>query len=86
MNISTEHILQGDQSEPSGRIVDLMNENAAMVVEEIHVEDIFQLVYSVLSLIISDILLTSEQSLIISWAFRILAHEKDQYTVMFRKY
>ena len=41
MNISTEHILQGNQSKPSGRIVALMNENAAMVVEEIHVEDIF---------------------------------------------
>ena len=31
MNISTEHILQSNQSEPladaSGRIVDLMNEN-----------------------------------------------------------
>ena len=38
MNISTEHILQCNQSEPladtSGRIVDLMNENAA------HEEDI----------------------------------------------
>ena len=31
---------------------------------------------------------TNEQSLIISWTFRILAHEEDQYrpTVMFRKY
>ena len=25
-------------------------------------------------------------SLIISWTFRILAHEEDQYTVMFGKY
>ena len=39
----------------------------AMVVEGIHVEDIFELV----SLVIS---------LIISWPFRILAHEEDQYT------
>ena len=38
-----------------------------MVVEGIHVEDIFELVSLVLSLIIS-------------WTFRILAHEKDQYT------
>ena len=38
-----------------------------MVVEEIHVEDIFELVSFVLSLIIS-------------WTFRILAHEEDQYT------
>ena len=45
----------------------------AMVVEELHVEDIFKLVSLVLYLIIS-------------WTFRILAHEEDQYTVMFRKY
>ena len=38
-----------------------------MVMEEIHVEDIFELVSLVLSLIIS-------------WTFRILAHEEDQYT------
>ena len=38
-----------------------------MVVERIHVEDIFELVSLVLSLIIS-------------WTFRILAHEEDQYT------
>ena len=38
-----------------------------MVVEGIHVEDIFELVSLVLSLIIS-------------WTFRILAHEEDQYT------
>ena len=38
-----------------------------MVVEDVHVEDIFELVSSVISLIIS-------------WTFRILAHEKDQYT------
>ena len=38
-----------------------------MVVERIHVEDIFDLVSSVLSIIIS-------------WTFRILAHEEDQYT------
>ena len=44
-----------------------------MVVEGIHVEDIFELVYLVLSLSIS-------------WTFRMLAHEEDQYTVMFRKY
>ena len=42
----------------------------AMVVKGIHVEDIFELV----SLVIS---------LIISWIFRILAHEEGQYTVMF---
>ena len=45
----------------------------AMVVEGIHVEEIFHFVSLVLSLIIS-------------WTFRILAHEEDQYTVMFRKY
>ena len=45
----------------------------AMVVEGIHVEDIFQLVSLVLPLIIS-------------WTFRILAHKEDQYTVMLRKY
>ena len=44
-----------------------------MVVEGIHVEDIFKLVSLVLSLFIS-------------LTFRILAHEEDQYTVMFRKY
>ena len=38
-----------------------------MVVEGIHVEDIFELVSLVLFLIIS-------------WTFRILAHEEDQYT------
>ena len=38
-----------------------------MVVEGIHVEDIFELVSLVLSLIIY-------------WTFRILAHEEDQYT------
>ena len=38
-----------------------------MLVEGIHVEDIFELVSLVLSLIIS-------------WTFRILAHEEDQYT------
>ena len=45
----------------------------AMVLEGIHVEDIFELVSLVLSLIIS-------------WKFRILAHEEDQYTAMFRAY
>ena len=45
----------------------------AMVVEGIHVEDILELVSLVLSLIIS-------------WTFRIVAHEEDQYTVMFGKY
>ena len=44
-----------------------------MVVEGIHVEDIFYLVSLVLSLIIS-------------LTFGIMAHEEDQYTVMFRKY
>ena len=45
----------------------------AMVVEGIglHVEDIL------VSLVIS---------IIISWTFRILAHEEDQYTVMFTIY
>ena len=38
-----------------------------MVVEGIHVEDIFELVSLVLSLIIS-------------WTFRILDHKEDQYT------
>ena len=38
-----------------------------MMVEGIHVEAIFKLVSLVLSLIIS-------------WTFRILAHEEDQYT------
>ena len=38
-----------------------------MVVEGIHVEDIFELVSLVLSLIIS-------------WIFRILAHGENQYT------
>ena len=38
-----------------------------MLVEGIHVEDIFELVSLVLSLSIS-------------WTFRILAHEEDQYT------
>ena len=38
-----------------------------MVVDGIHVEDIFELVSLVLSLIIS-------------WTFRALAHEEDQYT------
>ena len=38
-----------------------------MVVEVIHVEDIFELVSLVLFLIIS-------------WTYRILAHEEDQYT------
>ena len=42
----------------------------AMVVEGIHVEDIFELVSLLLSLNIS-------------WTFRILAHEKDQYTLTF---
>ena len=45
----------------------------AMLVEGIHVADIFQLISLVLSLIIS-------------WTFRILAHEEDQYAAMFRKY
>ena len=45
----------------------------AMVVEEIHVEDIFEFVSLVLSSIIS-------------WIIKILAHEKDQCTVVFRKY
>ena len=40
----------------------------AIVVEGIHIEDIFELVSLVLSLIIS-------------WKFRILAHEEDQYTL-----
>ena len=44
-----------------------------MVVEVIHDEDIFELASLVLFLIIP-------------WTFRILAHEEDQYTVMFRKY
>ena len=39
----------------------------AIVVEEIHGKDIFELVSLVLSLIIS-------------WTFRILAHEEDPYT------
>ena len=43
-----------------------------MVVEGIHVKDIFELVSWVLSLIIS-------------WIFGILANEEDQHTVMFRK-
>ena len=38
-----------------------------MVVEEIHVEDKLEIVSLVLSLIIS-------------WTFRILAHEEDRYT------
>ena len=38
-----------------------------MVVEGIHVEDIFELVSLLLFLIMS-------------WTFRILAHEEDQYT------
>ena len=38
-----------------------------MLVERIHVKDIFELVSLILSLIIS-------------WTFRILAHEEDQYT------
>ena len=42
----------------------------AMVVEGIHVEDIFELVSLVLSLIIS-------------WTFMILAHEEDKYTDFF---
>ena len=42
------------------------------MVEGRHVKDIFELV----SLVVS---------LIISWTFGILAHEEDQYTVMFRK-
>ena len=41
----------------------------AMVVKGMHVEDIFELVSFVLSLIIS-------------WTFRILAQEKDQYTYL----
>ena len=41
-----------------------------MVVEGIHVRDIFELVSLVLSLIIS-------------WVFRMLSHEKDQYTDFF---
>ena len=41
-----------------------------MVVERIHVEDIFEIVSLVLSSIIS-------------WTFRILAHEDDQYTDFF---
>ena len=45
----------------------------AMVVEGIHNEDIFEIV----SLVIF---------LIISWTFRILAHNEDQYTVMFIKH
>ena len=44
----------------------------AIVVEGIHVEDIFELVSLVLSSIIS-------------WTFRILAHEEDQYTDFFVK-
>ena len=39
----------------------------AMVVKALHVENIFELVSLVLSLIIS-------------WTFRILSHEDDQYT------
>ena len=42
----------------------------AMVVEGIHVEDIFELVSLV-------------PSLIISWTFRILAHKENQYTDFF---
>ena len=41
-----------------------------MVVKGIHLEDIFELVSLV-------------PSLIISWTFRILAHEEDQYTDFF---
>ena len=41
---------------------------SAMVVEEIHVKDIFLLVSLVLYLIIS-------------WTFRFLAHEEDQYAI-----
>ena len=41
----------------------------AMVVERIHIENIFELVSLVLSLIIS-------------LTFRILAHEEDQYTAV----
>ena len=44
-----------------------------MVVEGIRVEDIFDHVSLVLSLIIF-------------WTLRILAHEEDQYTAMYRKY
>ena len=45
----------------------------AMVVKGINGKDIFELVSLV-------------RSLIISWTFRILSREEDQYTVMFRKY
>ena len=43
-----------------------------MVVEGIHVED--TCIFEPVSLVLS---------LIISWTFRILAHEEDQYTVFF---
>ena len=42
-------------------------------------------VYATEGIHVEDIVLLA-LSLIISWTFRILAHEKDQYTVMFRKY
>ena len=35
---------------------------------------------------VEDILVSLVLSIIISWTFRILAHEEDQYTVMFTKY
>ena len=51
----------------------VLNEYWPAPVKGIHVEDIFELVFLVLSLIIS-------------WTFRILAHEEDQYTVMLGEY
>ena len=42
-----------------------------MVVERVNVEDIFKLVSLVLSLIIS-------------WTFRILAHEEDQHSYVYK--
>ena len=35
---------------------------------------------------VEDILVSLVLSIIISWTFRILAHEEDKYTVMFTKY
>ena len=58
----------------------------ASAMEEIHVEDNYILTCVLGSFFnyIRDF--TNKQSLIIFRTFRILAHEEDQYTVMFRKY
>ena len=60
-------VVEGINVEDIFELVSLVWPPPAIVVEGIHAEDIFELVSLVLSFIIS-------------WIFRILAHEEEQYT------